>query len=668
MVKFWSFFLAALMLALPFAVFAGQSDGGTSLQNKNYYSAILERELEYFDKLTLECGAVAMYPLEVSSYPGMTLPVVNGISPSEYTKWPSAAVVPYFSDTMVLGAIRADSAIGTGNAKENALKYINWYISHMNTAETDICGVAGTVYDYHIFQSADGRTVELTDMEMYASQYPNGGNTHNYDSTDSYAAMFLQILYEYAKTYDADFLENKAGTVQTLIDVMMSDYIYGLDLTVAKPNYPACYLMDNCEVYCGFVSAAGIYTEFLNDPAKAAECAARADKVKNAILTRMWSKTDQCFLAAISDKGVSMFSNDLNNFYPQASCQLFPVIFGVIPPDDEKAVITYERFKADFGSRWLNFSIETFPWCVLVRAAVNMGDCEFAGQFMEAVNNKYVKRAHKYPYHCSESGSVMVAAAELYALAEEAPEEESSGSGPEDPGHGGEHDGPASYITLKCGDRGPVPILTFSIPASLVGGESITVEALVRFGEDCEGNVYLNLYPYKGTALLKWTDYATSTLNNLGTWETVGVKDWDPRKNGASPDRYELGIGFYLATGTVSVAYIKVSAGSKVVWYLDFADGIDYGSEYLVKHLNVTPETEGEVWYITVNERPGDMNGDGSVNSDDAVYLLRHALFSADYPVEGYADFDCDGEITSDDAIYLLRHVLFPADYPLAIR
>ncbi len=319
MVKFWSFFLAALMLALPFAAFAEQSDGAQYVQNKNYYSAILEKELEYLDKLTLECGAVAMYPPEVSSYPGLTLPTVDGVAPSEYTKWPSASVVPYFSDTMVLGAIRADSAMGTERAKENALKYINWYISHMNTAESDICGVAGTVYDYHIFQSNDGRTVELTDMEMYASQYPNGGNTHNYDSTDSYAAMFLQILYEYAKTYDADFLNGKAELVQTLIDVMMSDYIYSLDLTIAKPNYPACYLMDNCEVYCGFVSAANIYTEFLNDSAKATECASRAGKVKNAILTRMWSKTDKCFLAAVSDEGVSMFSNDLNRFYTPAS-------------------------------------------------------------------------------------------------------------------------------------------------------------------------------------------------------------------------------------------------------------------------------------------------------------------------------------------------------------
>ncbi len=421
-----SFMLAASVLIIPFTAYAEEEDNMRFVKEKSYYSAILEKEIEYLDKLTLECGAVGMYPPAVNSFDGMKLPAVDGVAPEEYTKWPSARIVPYFSDTAVLGAIRADAAMGTESARQNALKYINWYISHMNTKESDICGVAGTVYDYHIFQSADGRTIELTDMEMYASQYPNGGNPHDYDSTDSYASMFLQILYEYAKTYDESFLNGKAELVQTLIDVIMSVYIEKLDLTIAKPNYPACYLMDNCEVYCGFVSAASIYNELLGDAAKAAECVSRAEKVKNAVITRMWDKNANCFLAAVSDNGKSMYNNDLSNFYPQASCQLFPVIFGIIEPTDEKAIVTFERFKNDFGRKWLTFDIETYPWCILVRAAVKMGDYEFAGRFIDAVNRRFVKRVHTAPYYNSESGSIMVAAAWLYAIAPEDPAPESS--------------------------------------------------------------------------------------------------------------------------------------------------------------------------------------------------------------------------------------------------
>ena len=43
-----------------------------------------------------------------------------------------------------------------------------------------------------------------------------------------------------------------------------------------------------------------------------------------------------------------------------------------------RAAAVYERFKTDFGTKWLTFSIETYPWCLLVRGALAMGDREFA--------------------------------------------------------------------------------------------------------------------------------------------------------------------------------------------------------------------------------------------------------------------------------------------------
>ncbi len=62
----------------------------------------------------------------------------------------------------------------------------------------------------------------------------------------------------------------------------------------------------------------------------------------------------------------------------------------------------------------------------------------------------------------------------------------------------------------------------------------------------------------------------------------------------------------------------------------------------------------------------GDIDADGTVNSTDAIYLLKHTLFgTSQYPVSQNVDFNKDGKVTSEDAIYLLKYTLFGNTYPL---
>lgn len=69
-----------------------------------------------------------------------------------------------------------------------------------------------------------------------------------------------------------------------------------------------------------------------------------------------------------------------------------------------------------------------------------------------------------------------------------------------------------------------------------------------------------------------------------------------------------------------------------------------------------------------ISAKAGDMNGDSSVTSDDAILLLRHTLSPTAYPIHSGGDTNCDGNVNSDDAIYLLRHTLDPKKYPVPAK
>lgn len=62
----------------------------------------------------------------------------------------------------------------------------------------------------------------------------------------------------------------------------------------------------------------------------------------------------------------------------------------------------------------------------------------------------------------------------------------------------------------------------------------------------------------------------------------------------------------------------------------------------------------------------GDVNGDGFVDSNDAIHLLYHTLLSERYEINQNGDFDGDGYVNSNDAIHLLYFTLLPERYPLA--
>lgn len=68
------------------------------------------------------------------------------------------------------------------------------------------------------------------------------------------------------------------------------------------------------------------------------------------------------------------------------------------------------------------------------------------------------------------------------------------------------------------------------------------------------------------------------------------------------------------------------------------------------------------------NQIPGDVDGSGKVDQEDAVYLLLYTMFGENfYPLDKtVADADGSGKVDQEDAVYLLLHTMFgEAFYPL---
>ena len=66
--------------------------------------------------------------------------------------------------------------------------------------------------------------------------------------------------------------------------------------------------------------------------------------------------------------------------------------------------------------------------------------------------------------------------------------------------------------------------------------------------------------------------------------------------------------------------------------------------------------------------RIGDIDANGSTESNDAIYLLLFTMFGGEqYPLRGaWADIDGNGSVELEDAVYLLLHALFGAEaYPI---
>ncbi len=330
-----------------------------------------------------------------------SLQLENGAIPMTYAPNGEIRMNPYFADFAALALL--DKAEEYSSA---VVKYMDWHFSHLNTAETDHNGIDGTIYDYTITMK-DGR---IADESITVLKKKN-----SYDSIDSYAATFLSVLNKYYnKTGDSDYIITHSDEILRVINALFATYHKGL--TIAKPEWPVKYLMDNCEVYDGLLAAAELFENVLSElgtefEATEKKCADAAVEVLQTIENELWTPLLNYYEVGVR-KLVKVPSDIFywRQYYPSATAQLFPIIHGVIAPNTERANKLYDKFCETYD--WESFDYpDDFYWGANLQAAVKMNDIDRIVTYI--TNYTELMKDHAYPLYNADAARVCLAANEL---------------------------------------------------------------------------------------------------------------------------------------------------------------------------------------------------------------------------------------------------------------
>jgi hypothetical protein len=353
---------AFFCILLGFLSCAEQSLGPETGIDRERVEALANGELAWIASLQLPNGAISL-----------ALPAMNQVS-----------VNPYF-------AAFACMALLERNTYAPAVKdFFKWYCTHQNAD--------GTIYDYSVtFDGTDGFTE---------------ASTGDYDSSDSYAAVFLSTVYKYwMKTGDGEFLYSIRDTIERSIGAI--NLTLDKDLTWAKPDYRIKYLMDNCEVYAGLSDAAKMYREVFHDPVQGDRLAQQAEAMARAIEAQLWDAEAGHYHCYTAD-GIVNRTFSWDEFYPDAVSQLFPIIYGLIEPDSIRAQSLYAAFNRVYSSEGSDYHWETlntpdvFPWALICYAAAIMGDARRVDAYYKAYSAAYAEN-HPYPVYNAEAAFVVLA-------------------------------------------------------------------------------------------------------------------------------------------------------------------------------------------------------------------------------------------------------------------
>lgn len=304
----------------------------------------------------------------------------NGAFCNQYNENGVVSISPYFSSLGIWCVLQCEL---NDNEKNKIKEYFLWHFKHINYEE-DYNGLTGTIYDYKAIVEA-GKVIEEYSEDKY-------------DSTDSYAAVFLSALWKYyEKTGDAELLqENKEGIIDVTKAML---YTLNNNYTYCKPDYEIYYLMDNLEVYDGLLSVEKIFMEIFNDYEYGNEISKLIKNFEKNFDAIWWEENHYRYYLKAQNVDIEKFS--WNSFYPDAVSQIYPIIYNIA--NLEKSNIIYSEFCDSWKWEEMDYFYSKevdFYWGMLMYGAVKVKDYKRAEEYLDLYRQETYSR--EYPLILSE--------------------------------------------------------------------------------------------------------------------------------------------------------------------------------------------------------------------------------------------------------------------------
>jgi hypothetical protein len=274
-------------------------------------------------------------------------------------------LMPYYSNLACLGWVQASKTLGITTYHPWIRAWLEWYAANMNPD--------GTMDDY-----------------TYANGQLTSRNT--YDSSDSYAATFLECVERYRRDAGGTVaLRALYPAVKKAVSAILLTY-QSDGLTWARPDFQVKYLMDNVEVYLGLRAASQLARVMRDTVWRRWE--KLASQTQNAIETVLWLEGEQYYAWALHPNGAR--ETRLSEWYPDVMAQLMTIAW--LPPTARRQSL-YGRLKAQFyslpPSLATNQDVEQAVWWGMAARAV--GDTITLNEISNRLLALDLRRRQLYP-------------------------------------------------------------------------------------------------------------------------------------------------------------------------------------------------------------------------------------------------------------------------------